>query len=389
MKKNEKQFQSFRLRVHACWEHFLQGEEQLRQLIDQKTDSEVIAQKIASLLTPAFNDVSAEVGFNGEKHELILNLDGNWARVFPLIYFQKQAPANVLEHWNILVGRQSREIDRQKEKSLGDYQIQISGNSVCIDEIQVWTVWENEKANVSIYCEKLAALLPEKESEAYWIAYVMLDYAVGELAEMSYVRELEVLTAPHAEPSLTLAQLPSQFMEQLSLTVEELFDPERYCARYSAYRMEPNEDADDGLRGDVFTGSSCLISLLNAFWSEDTYIMDTFEQDGITAGYFCYPLGSFSGDDRGAQILDFRDNTAMMIENAAGTENFAYIGGATGIYFGYLDFIAWDIKAVLDAAVSVFEKSGIDWAMFHSFRQDDDGITLFEKETTTSSRQKF
>ncbi len=382
MKNDEKQFQSFRLRVHACWEHFLQGEEQLRQLIDQKADSEAIAERIASLLTPAFNDVSAEVGFNGEKHELILNLDGNWARVFPLIYFQKQAPAKVLEHWNILIGRQSREIDRQKEKSLGDYQIQISGNSVCIDEIQVWTVWENEKANVSIYCEKLAALLPEKESEAYWIAYVMLDYAVGELAEMSYVRELEVLTAPHAEPSMTLAQLPSQFMEQLSLTVEELFDPERYCARYSAYRMEPNEDADDGLRGDVFTGSSCLISLLNAFWSEDTYIMDTFEQDGVTAGYFCYPLGGFTGDDRGAQILDFRDNTAMMIENTAGAENFTYIGGATGIHFGYLDFISWDIKAVLDAAVSVFEKSGIDWVMFHSFRQDDEGITLFEKETT-------
>lgn len=382
MKNDEKQFQSFRLRVHACWEHFLQGEEQLRQLIDQKADSEAIAERIASLLTPAFNDVSAEVGFNGEKHELILNLDGNWARVFPLIYFQKQAPAKVLEHWNILIGRQSREIDRQKEKSLGDYQIQISGNSVCIDEIQVWTVWENKKANVSIYCEKLAALLPEKESEAYWIAYVMLDYAVGELAEMSYVRELEVLAAPHAEPSMTLAQLPSQFMEQLSLTVEELFDPERYCARYSAYRMEPNEDADDGLRGDVFTGSSCLISLLNAFWNEDTYIMDTFEQDGITAGYFCYPLGGFTGDDRGAQILDFRDNTAMMIENTAGAENFTYIGGATGIHFGYLDFISWDIKAVLDAAVSVFEKSGIDWVMFHSFRQDDEGITLFEKETT-------
>ena len=110
--------------------------------------------------------------------------------------------------------------------------------------------------------------------------------------------------------------------------------------------------------------------------------MDTFEQDGVTAGYFCYPLGGFTGDDRGAQILDFRDNTAMMIENTAGAENFTYIGGATGIHFGYLDFISWDIKAVLDAAVSVFEKSGIDWVMFHSFRQDDEGITLFEKEAT-------
>ncbi len=107
--------------------------------------------------------------------------------------------------------------------------------------------------------------------------------------------------------------------------------------------------------------------------------MDTYHKDGIVAGYFCFPLYGFEGDDRSTRILDFRDDSAAMIENAAGSDSFTYIGGAVGIYYGYLDFIAWDLKAVLDAAVAVFGKSHLDWVMFHSFRQDADGITLFEK----------
>ncbi len=74
-----------------------------------------------------------------------------------------------------------------------------------------------------------------------------------------------------------------------------------------------------------------------------------------------------------------RYHLLLTIKHAAPTF-WAFIAcGACGIYYGYLDFIAWDLKAVLDAAVSVFGASGIDWVMFHSFRQDADGITLFEK----------
>ena len=98
----------FRMRVREGWEKFLKGVEKLRALIDQKADGEVIGECFADLLSPAFEKVYAEVGFNGEKHELILNLEGSWSRLFSLIYFKRHAPEEVLAHWNILVGRQSR-----------------------------------------------------------------------------------------------------------------------------------------------------------------------------------------------------------------------------------------------------------------------------------------
>jgi len=150
--------------------------------------------------------------------------------------------------------------------------------------------------------------------------------------------------------------------------------------------MKPDENAHDGLRKDVIAGSGCFMPLLNDFWHGKTNIMDTYHKDGITAGYFCFPLYGFEGENKGAQILDFRDNAAAMIENEAGLDSFSYIGGASGIYYGYLDFIAWDLKAVLDAAVAVFSKSGPDWVMFHSFRQDAEGIMLFKKKTAVPGK---
>ena len=363
----------FQRRVWQCWEVFLQGEEELRRLIDQKAESDVIMDKLNELLSPAFDAVYAEVGFNGEKHDLILNLEGDWSRLFSLVYFKRHAPKQVLEHWNILVGRQSN------EKAVENFRIDIWGNSVCAEDIRVWSTWADGKAALSVYCENLVPLLEDKAEQAYGITYILLDQAVGELAEMKYTANLEILHAPKAEPALKLGELLQDFMTHLSLTREELLDAERYIELYSAYHMQPDEEATDGLRGDVIAGSTCFIPLLNEFWSAESYIMDTFEADGIAAGYLFYPLDLFDGEDRGAKILDFRDRVVAQLEDVAGADAFSFIGGANGIYFGSIDFIAWDLKAVLDAAVSIFGKTEIAWAAFHSFRQDVGGVTLYER----------
>ena len=363
----------FRERVREGWKNFLKDEAELRRLIDERAGGGEIGEQLEILLCPVFTEVYAEVGLHEGKYDLILNLEGDWSRLFPLVYFKRRAPKEVLKNWNILVGRQARD-----EKS-GSFQLRIEEDLVSEEDFQVWTVWTGKEAEVSVFCEKLLPLLPERESNAYWIVYTMLDYAMGELTEMKYISELKLLQAPKEQNALPLPELLPHFMEQLSLTREELFDAERYCQMYTGYQMKPDEEAEDGLRRDVYVGSCGFLPLLNEFWRGESRMMDTFHRDGIAAGYFCYPLYGFQGEDRSAQILDFRDEMADKIEETAGADSFSFIGGASGICYGYLDFIAWDLKAVLDAAVSVFGESGIDWVMFHSFRQDADGITLFEK----------
>lgn len=366
---------AFRVRVQEGWQDFLKKESTIRKYIDEKMESEDIMGLLDSVLSQVFQEVYAEVGFNGEKYDLILNLEGDWSRLFPLVYFKNHAPKEVFEHWNVLVGRQAC------VENLSNCAIRIYGESVSAGDLRAWVLWSEDEAKVSVYSPKLLPLLQneDRRGEAYWISYILLDYAIGELAEMKYIGELEVVETPLGADSYALEQLQPLFLEKLSLSKEELSDPNRYCELYSAYRMEPVQDGDEGLRRDVFAGASCFVPIVNDFWNGETRIIDSFHEDGIETGYFCYPLYGFQGENRGEQILDFRDNVVAQLEEAVGADSFTYIGGASGIYYSYIDFIAWDSKTVLDAAVSIFEKTGIDWVMYHSFRQDVDGVTLFEK----------
>ena len=57
-----------------------------------------------------------------------------------------------------------------------------------------------------------------------------------------------------------------------------------------------------------------------------------------------------------------------------------FLGGATGLYCGYLDFIAWDLPAVLTVAKAFFEGSNLPYAHFHAFRRDVGCVPLLDAE---------
>ena len=63
--------------------------------------------KRQDILNIAFYSVSFELGYNGEKYELILTPEGDKIKLFELIYFVKHAPKEIENNWNILVGRQA------------------------------------------------------------------------------------------------------------------------------------------------------------------------------------------------------------------------------------------------------------------------------------------
>ena len=99
----------FRERTEDWWETFAEMEAELRQMMDEDKEHTRGAEIVAHMeetLNLVFDEISFEMGFNGEKYELILTPEGDKVKLFELIYFQKHAPKEVLEHWNILVGRQ-------------------------------------------------------------------------------------------------------------------------------------------------------------------------------------------------------------------------------------------------------------------------------------------
>ena len=358
----------FRERTENWWETFAEMEAELRQMMDEDNDhtrgAEIVAQ-MEGALNQAFDEISFEMGFNGEKHDLILTPEGDKVKLFELIYFQKHAPKEVLEHWNILVGGQPlQNIGLRTE----------DGWNVSGDDVQIWLEEQGENSfAISAYCEKLLPMLREEEGRAWWMLTTLTDQVLGEIPHMRYIDSFDVLEKPKAEPSFLLSQLPDALKER---GLELSTDPEAYLESYLGYKMEPNEDPDADWRLDTMVGSTCCVPLINGYLNADNDFMDDLHADGAVAGFFCYPLDTLREEEGTQKIFDFRDKLEEVLTGGDGPEVLTLTGGATGLYCGYVDFIAWDIRTALQMAKEFFEDSDIPWASFHTFRREAGTVNL-------------
>ena len=370
----------FRERTENWWETFAEMEAELRQMMDEDKDhtrgAELVAQ-MQETLNLVFDEISFEMGFNGEKYELILTPEGDKVKLFKLVYFQRHATKEVLEHWNILVGRQpSQNIGLRTDDGWD-----ISG-----EDVQIWLEEQGENSfNISAYCEKLLPMLREAEGRVWWMLTTLTDRILGEIPHMRYIDSFDVLEEPKAEPSFLLSQLPDKLREQ---GLELSTDPEAYLDSCLGYKMEPNQDPDADWRLDVMAGSTCCVPLINGYLNADNDFMDDLHADGAVAGFFCYPLDTLREEEGSQKIFDFRDKLEEVLTGGDGSEVLTLTGGATGLYCGYVDFIAWDIQEALNMAKEFFEGTDIPWAIFHTFRREAGSVPLKQQDDGTETENQ-
>ena len=125
-----------------------------------------------------------------------------------------------------------------------------------------------------------------------------------------------------------------------------------------------------------------------------------------TQGWHCrwippVPLSGFTGEERVKAILDSGITCGMPSVRDAGEEAVTFLGGATGLYCGYLDFIAWDLPAVLTAAQAFFEGSrpalcltsygdfGGMWAVSPLLERRKNRSLIFMRKLAPCSRQRI
>ena len=116
--------------------------------------------------------------------------------------------------------------------------------------------------------------------------------------------------------------------------------------------------------------------------------MDAFHKDGAVPGFFCYPTDDFTGEERAKNMLDFRDALEEAVLEKAGEDAVTFLGGASGLYCGYLDFIAWDLPAVMDAAREFFEAGPTAWGNFHTFRRNVSAVRLYYREEAEAETEE-
>ena len=364
---------SFRDRTAKAWEAFAEAEADLRKALADDTTHEnahEIVERFGKIFEIAFDDVAFEIGVNEHQYEVILSPQGDKVKLFELAYFRDRAPEAVLENWNILVGRQ-----RAKDAGLRTEDFDISGSDV---RVRIEQAGER-RIGLKAYCEKLLPVLKNEEGKAYWAVATLIDQILGEIPHMRYVDSLEVLDRPLAEPGMLLADLPAK-LEADGFDLDP--DPARCLDSALCYQCKPSDDPEADWRLDVVAGSTCCAALINDYLGGDTDFSDELLDDGAVAGFFIYPLDGFFGEDQSKRIFDFRDRLEAALAEGDGPEIATLTGGATGTRCGYVDFIAWDMRAFIEKAKAFFDASPVEWANFHVFRRDAGTVALKTPQST-------
>lgn len=357
----------FRERTQKAWTAFEGEEAEIRAMMDaDKTHErgEEIVDRIERILRLAFEDVSFEVGFNGVKHELILTPEGNRMKLFELVYFRSHAPASVLRHWEITLGR----------RGTSGNELHAGGVRIGGEDVQAWLEPDDDAFKLSVFCARLADLKAKEEGRAWWMLTTLTDQLLGEIPHMRWINDFELLDAPRAVPGFLLSDLPDKLRElgkNLALDAETLLEKS-----YVGYTREPDPDPDADWRLDVIAGSTACPPLINGYMSADDETMDALHSDGVTAGFIAFSLDGFTGENRTQRIFAFREALEAKLEKACGPDVVRMVGGATGVHFGYVDFMAWDLQPVLFEARAFLEASDVPAASFHVFRREVGSVPL-------------
>ena len=94
------------------------------------------------------------------------------------------------------------------------------------------------------------------------------------------------------------------------------------------------------------------------------------------------------GRRKAVRNFDFRDKLEEVLTGGDGSEVLTLTGGATGLYCGYVDFIAWDIQEALNMAKELFEGTDIPWAIFHTFRREAGSVSLKQQDDGTETENQ-
>ncbi|MCM1299544.1 MAG: hypothetical protein NC203_06665 [Firmicutes bacterium] len=366
----------FSQRIKEGWDKFSEGEEKLRNMIDNKESAESIAEFCHELLRPAFSDVFFEVGFNGKKYELILSPEKEKFYLYFYEAFKKQAPQKITENWDIILGIPHSVY----------CEMVFHGKTVSPEDVTV-KIEEKESFQLCVtgYCEKLVDILKENKDEALRFLSLLIDMTVSEIVSMRYIKTIDITDKPIIgdRKTFSLDILPV-VMENIYGDDKEWDLTESYLQKYSSYFFLPNESSYNFIpREDVYVGFSCLPQVIRCCCIDDDFYTEKAIKEGAVIGYIYYTTGEFSEKANKKKldvILDFQDEFMKYIDEKTSGTACCFIGCATGIYCSYLDFIAWDLKLVLDTAKEFFKsKKTVKRAAYKFYCLDTGEIVIYER----------
>ena len=350
----------FAERVEKAWAAFAEHEAELRRLVDEGAPGEEIQQLAFSCLEPAFPDLSFEIGT--QNYHIVLSAGGTWILYLLFRYFLSRMPESVREHWKFSIGRNANP----------DLSIDFGEGKISAEEVQVLITEDEGGESVSV--EVYHPLLHAGQSPAWWRAEILVDNAVGELVNTEFISKINAPEeAPAAETTIQLSELREVLAQRFGEDPRwENIDV--ILQGTMNYRFKERDDIEpEDLRFDIISGTTSMPRLVGEFARDESGLEDLLHRFGSVGGFFAFDvpgLNEMPEAEREAAI----DEACTALENHIRTHAEGncvdFIGRAVGRFHVYVDFIAYDLREVCDAAFAFFENYDTTFAAFQTYRRD-------------------
>ena len=394
----------FKQRVERTWKLFEEEEEKIRQILDEietivnaGETAPVLFNKLLSMAQNIFVTTLQVPYFEcrsrakDEKYHLYLSTDNIFFQTHIYSYFISKMPESLKKYWSVEIGLPKKENPK----------IQLQDMVLDGSEFSIWLEEQEKQLIVSVFSEQLVPIIEENERYAYDLMLKLMMQALGEVAVLRLKKMDKVRFTLLHQPPKTKSSILSNLLargkkssESQAITLSELKetleqkgyevsnDVEDYLQFTYYYENEPEEMGDGWqFRDDIKYCMSRMPEIECAYNDNDFSVFDALYNMGIVAGFLSLPTESFMKDDMvsGEQLEELIDKLLAYIEENVGSDVITIIGRSMGIYCMYIDFIAWDINAVLETAHNFFKETEFDWVNYHSYHPSVDSIRLYKK----------
>ncbi|MGN8853092.1 DUF4261 domain-containing protein [Anaerobiospirillum succiniciproducens] len=359
---------SYRARVLMAWLSFVDQEKEILRLLKnlgQDGYGDRVLQKLLAIFSPVLPNTRIAVTPIFFMYEIMFTPDGSDVALHALNYLKQHAPKRLKNgvYWRFVIGRPTKR----------DISLKLDGDEFKGSDVKLWLTKNNGLFYVCAYCPKLLPTKGISYQYASMVLEYLMDIAIGEIANMRYIFNFDILEKPKSGKFIYLSDLKEKLIsEGCDLDI----DAEHYLeTNYTEYGGQPDKNPHIW-REDIYSGSLSALELLECYASGNDRIMDKLHENGICAGFIAYSLSSFKGSDRAEKIIAFREKFEDYLTKDGLGDVAKVVGSAIGIGYGYVDVMVWDLRPFLDAAYDFFNESDIEHVVFHSFRRHVGTVTL-------------
>ena len=359
---------SYRARVLMACLSFADQEREIRRLLDN-LDKEGYADRVLQKLSDIFLPVLPTKRIAAIPHilhyELVFSPDGGDYALHQLLFLKQQFKKIIKRHWNITLGtKASRDISYKRDG------IELIGG-----DVKLWVTKEDDTLfNVSAYCPKLLQTRSENYALASWYLDNFIDIAIGEIANMRYIYDLDILDKPKSGKFIYLYELESTLRSKgcdLDISAEQYL-----ASTFKLYNGKPDNNPYKIWREDICAGTTFVPELPECYVTGHNRLLDELHKQGICAGFIAFSLYNFIGSDRAEKILAFSEKFKDYLTKDGLGDVVKVVGTAVGLGYGYVDVMIWDLRPFLDAVYDFFNESDIEHVIFHSFRYKVGTVTI-------------